>query len=84
MMLARDRLHAKYDIEPPEHHVIKAWSNQLLETGRLFDRSRSRKPTERGDAIDDGEKGVNNDLKSSMRMPSNELDIPKSTVHLNM
>ena len=31
----------EYDIEPPEHCVIKAWSNKLLETGSLFDKPRS-------------------------------------------
>ena len=31
MKLVRDRLLAKYDIEPPEHRVIKAWSNNLLD-----------------------------------------------------
>ena len=41
--LVRDRLRAKYDIEPPEHCVIKAWSNKLLETGSLFDRPKSGK-----------------------------------------
>ena len=47
MKLVRDRLRAKYDIDPPEHHVIMAWSNKLLETGSLFDRPRSERPTER-------------------------------------
>ena len=46
MKLVRDRLRAKY-IDPTEHHVIKAWSNKLLETGSLFDRPRSGRPTER-------------------------------------
>ena len=47
MKLVRDRLHVKYDIEPPEHCIIKAWSNKLLETGSLFDRPRSGRSTER-------------------------------------
>ena len=45
--LVRDRLHVQYDIEPPEHRVIKAWGTKLLETGSLFDRPRSGRPTER-------------------------------------
>ena len=45
--LGRDRLRVKYDIEPPEHRVIKAWSNKLLETGSLFHRPMSGRPTER-------------------------------------
>ena len=45
MKLVRDRLHVEYDIEPPEHCIIKAWSNKLQETGRLFDRPRSGRPT---------------------------------------
>ena len=44
--LVRDRLRVLYDIEPPEHRIIKAWSNKLLETGSLFDRPRSGRPTE--------------------------------------
>ena len=80
MKLVRDRLRAKYDIEPPER-VIKACSNKLLETGSLFDRQRSGRPTERGDAIDDAEKNVNDDPKNLVRRQSNKLDIPKSTVH---
>ena len=80
MKLVRNILRAKYDIEAPEHRVIKVWSNKLLETSSLFDRPRSGRPTERGDAIDDVEKGVNNDPKSSVRRLSNELDISKSTV----
>ena len=47
MKLVRDRLRVQYDIEPPEHRIIKAWSNKLLETGCLFDRPRSGRPTER-------------------------------------
>ena len=43
--LARDRLRVRYDIEPPEYRVIKAWSNKLLETGSLFDRPRSGRST---------------------------------------
>ena len=74
--LARDRLSAKY-IEPPEHCIIMARSNKLLETGSLFDRLRSGRPTEQGDIINDVEKGVNNDPKSSVRRLSNELDISK-------
>ena len=47
MKLVRDRLRVQYDIEPPEHRIIKAWSTKLLETGSLFDRPRSGRPTER-------------------------------------
>ena len=46
MKLVGDRLRVKYDIESPEHCIIKAWSNKLLETGSLFDRPRSVRPTE--------------------------------------
>ena len=77
MKLVGDSLCVKYDIEPPEHGIIKACSNKLLETGILFDRLRSGRSTERRDAIDDVEKGVNDDPKSSVRRLSNELDIPK-------
>ena len=45
MKLVRDRLRVQYDIEPPEHRIIKAWSTKLLETGSLFDRPRSGRPT---------------------------------------
>ena len=47
MKLVTDKLRVQYNIEPPEHRVIKAWSNKLLETGSLFDRPRSGRPTER-------------------------------------
>ena len=47
MKLVRDRLRVQYDIEPPEHCIIKAWRNKLLETGSLFDIPRSGRPTER-------------------------------------
>ena len=47
MKLVRDRLRVQYDIEPPEHRIIKAWSTKLLETGSLLDRPRNRRPTER-------------------------------------
>ena len=47
MKLVRDRLPVQYAIEPPEHRRIKAWSTKLLETGSLFDRPRSGRPTER-------------------------------------
>ena len=43
--LVRDRLRVQYDIEPPEHRIIKAWNNKLLETGSLFDRPKSGRPT---------------------------------------
>ena len=46
MKLLEDRLRVQYDIEPLEHCIIKTWSNKLLETGSLFDRPRSGKPTE--------------------------------------
>ena len=47
MKLVRDRLHEQYDVEPPEHRIIKAWSTKLLKSGSLFDRPRSGRPTER-------------------------------------
>ena len=47
MKLVRDRLRVQYDIEPPEHRIIKAWSIKLLKSGSLFDRPRSGRPTER-------------------------------------
>ena len=47
MKLVGARLHVKYDIKPPEHCVNKTWSYKLLETGSLFDRLRSGKPTQR-------------------------------------
>ena len=47
MKLVRDRLRVPYDIEPPEHRIIKVWSTKLLETSSLFDRQRSGRPTER-------------------------------------
>ena len=77
MKLVRDRLHVKCDIEPLEHRVIKAWSNKLLETSSLFDKPRSERQTEWGDAIDDVEKGVNDDPKSLIRRLSNKLHILK-------
>ena len=46
MKLVRDRLRVQYDIEPPEHRIIKAWSTKLLTSGSLFDRPRSGRPTE--------------------------------------
>ena len=81
MKLVRDRLRVKYDIESKEYRIIKAWSNRLWEIGSLFDRQRSGRQTEWGDAIDNVEKGVNDDSKSSVRRLCNELDIPKSTMH---
>ena len=75
--LVRDRLPAKHDTEPSEHHVITIWSNKLLKTGSLFDRPRSARSTEQGDAIDDAEKDVSDDSKGSVRRLPNELDIPK-------
>ena len=45
MKLVRDRLRVQYDIEPPEHRIIKTWSTKLLETGSLFDRPRGGRPT---------------------------------------
>ena len=52
MKLVRDRLRDKYHCEPPEHRIIKVWSSKLLETGSLFDKHRSGRPTERVDEID--------------------------------
>ena len=47
MKLVRDRLRVKYSIEPPEYRIIKALSTKLLETGSLFGRPRSGRPTKR-------------------------------------
>ena len=47
MKLVRDRLRVQHDIEPPEHRIIKTWSTKLLNSGSLFDRPRSGRPTER-------------------------------------
>ena len=46
MKLVRDRLHVKYDIEPKEYRIIKAWTNKLREIGSLLDRPRSGRLTE--------------------------------------
>ena len=45
MKLVRDRLREQFNVEPPEHRIIKAWSTKLLETSSLFDRPRGGRPT---------------------------------------
>ena len=45
MKLVRDSLRVQFDVEPPEHRIIKTWSTKLLETGSLFDRPRGGRPT---------------------------------------
>ena len=81
MKLVRDQLRDRYQCEPPEHRVIKAWSTKLLETGSLIDKQRSGRLTERGDKVDVAHETVDDEPKSSARRLSNELDIPKSPVH---
>lgn len=81
MKLVRDRLREMYDVEPPEHRIIKLWSEKLLETGSIFDRPRCGRPTEKGDHIDAVKESVRDEPTKSIRRMSDELNVDKSTVH---
>ena len=80
MMMLRNRLRDRFNLESPEGRVIKNWEEKLFETGMVSDRRRSGRPNERGDNIDDVQAAIEDNPKTSTRRLGDELNIPRTTV----
>ena len=77
----KSKLRDRYGIEPPDARYIKAWADKLFTSGSILDKPRSGRPNERGDYGEDVNTSVEEDPKQSIRRRSDELNIPKTTLH---
>ena len=79
--MVRDKLREKFGVEPPDGRIIKSWSEKLFETRSLLDRPRSGRPETRNMATELVETKLEKNPTKSLRHLSQEIGIPKSTVH---
>lgn len=80
MMSIKKKLADRFDVDPPDGRVIKAWSEKLFESGTILDRTRSGRPNERGDYVEEINIAITETPITSTRRLSDELNIPRTTV----
>ena len=67
--------------EDPSHtNSIKRWFKNFMETGSILDRKRSDRPSIDEETVDAVRVAFNRSPRKSIRVASNELAIPRSTV----
>ena len=67
--------------EPPHTNSIKRWFKNFMETGSILDRKRSGRPSIDEETVDAVRVAFHRSSRKSIRVASNELAIPRSTVH---
>ena len=67
--------------DPPHTNSIKKWFKNFMETGSILDRKRSGRPSIDEDTVDAVRVAFHRSPRKSVRVASNELAIPRSTVH---
>ena len=67
--------------DPPHTNSIKRWFKNFMETGSILDRKRSGRPSIDEEPVDAVHVAFHRSPRKSIRVASNELDIPRSTVH---
>ena len=67
--------------EPPHTNSIKRWFKNFMETGSILDRKRSGRPSIDEETVDAVRVAFHRSPRKSIRVASNELAIPRSTVH---
>ena len=67
--------------DPPHTNSIKSWFKNFMETGSILDRKRSGRPSIDEETVDVVRVAFHRSPRKSIRVASNELAIPRSTVH---
>ena len=67
--------------DPPHTNTIKRWFKYFMETGSILDRKRSGRPSIDKETLDAVRVAFHRSPSKSIRVASNELAIPQSTVH---
>ena len=67
--------------DPPHTNSIKRWFKNFMETGSILDRKRSGRPSIDEETVDAVRVAFHRSPRKSIRVASNELAIPQSTVH---
>ena len=65
----------------PHTNSIKRWFKNFMETGSILDRKRSGRPSIDEETVDAVRVAFHRSPRKSIRVASNELAIPRSTVH---
>ena len=66
--------------DPPHTNSIKRWFKNFMETGSILDRKRSGRPSIDEETVDAVRVAFHRSPRKSIRVASNELAIPRSTV----
>ena len=67
--------------DPLDTNSIKRWFKNFMETGSILDRKRSGRPSIDEETVDSVRVAFHRSPRKSIRGASNELAIPRSTVH---
>ena len=67
--------------DPPHNNSIKRWFKNFMETGSILDRKRSGRPSIDEETVDAVGVAFPRSPRKSIRVASNELAIPRSTIH---
>ena len=67
--------------DPPHTNSIKRWFKNFMETGSILDRKRSGRPSIDEETVDAVRVAFHRSPRKSIRVASNKLAIPRSTVH---
>ena len=67
--------------DPPHTDSIKRWFKNFMETGSILDRKRSDRPSIDEETVDAVRVAFHRIPRKSIRVASNEVAIPRSTVH---
>ena len=68
-------------LHSPHTNSIKRWFKNFMETGSILDRKRSGRPSIDEETVDAVRVAFHRSPRKSIRVASNELAIPRSTVH---
>ena len=75
------KLRDEFIQDPPHTNSIKRWFKNFMETGSILDRKRSGRPSIDKETVDAVRAAFHRSPRKSIRVASNELAIPRSTVH---
>ena len=67
--------------DPPHTNSFKRWFKNFMETGSILDRKRSNRPNIDEETVDAVHVAFHRSPRKLIRVASNELAIPRSTVH---
>ena len=75
------RFRREFGEDPPRTNSIKRWFKKFMETDSILDGKRSGRPSIDEKTVDAVRVAFHRSPRKSIRIASNELAIPRSTVH---